>query len=253
VKIYWPLKKYLNWRKSDMEEPLYPSNPEPMSQLAKKYLLQVEGHASNHMSYPLQLAAWGVENLQLEGRYAEYLKEWVYQALGWKDDSVRNLLFHTEDGDERVWKLSQHKTPESLALGILGQMQDRITLAKNMPYTPSFGEAEAMDPKPDKRALATSVWGGFKEWLANLPPLSPLSLAVILAVIIYCFCTRYQMVGGGGRGVGYMYNRITGACWFLAGKNYFRIEPGYKKISTASEGFKVPTSGPPRVLPAPKE
>lgn len=117
-----------------MDEPFYPSNLEPMSQLAKKYLLQVEGHANKQRSYPLQLAVWGAENLELVGPYADLLLDWTLQALLWPDKSVNLLLFQSEDGKElRDWRLSRYKSPESLALEILGQVQDRLTSAKKMP------------------------------------------------------------------------------------------------------------------------
>lgn len=92
-----------------------------------------------------------------------------------------------------------------------------------------------MDPKPDRRTRTTSVWRGFREWLANIPPVSLLALAVILAVIIYCFGTRYKMVGT-GKGAGYIYNRITGACWLVYGDKYQRI--GAKPASHVSQVTK---------------
>jgi hypothetical protein len=46
-----------------------------------------------------------------------------------------------------------------------------------------------------------------------------LAVAILLAVVIYCFCTRYQIAGAGAGqanwGQAYQVDRITGETWFL--------------------------------------
>jgi uncharacterized membrane protein SpoIIM required for sporulation len=50
-----------------------------------------------------------------------------------------------------------------------------------------------------------------------------LSLALLLSVILYCFATRYNMVGS--EATAYMYDRITGRCWFYRPGYYVPVKP----------------------------
>jgi hypothetical protein len=48
-----------------------------------------------------------------------------------------------------------------------------------------------------------------------------LAVAILLALVIYCYMTRYQIVGAGaGQNVygGYQVDRITGETWWLGHK-----------------------------------
>ena len=54
-----------------------------------------------------------------------------------------------------------------------------------------------------------------------------LSITLLVSTFVYCFCTRYQMVGV-SQGVAYMYNRITGTSWFCRPDTYKKLEE-YKK------------------------
>jgi hypothetical protein len=42
-----------------------------------------------------------------------------------------------------------------------------------------------------------------------------LAVAILLAVTIYCFGTRYQIVGTGTHGMGLQVDRMTGETWWL--------------------------------------
>jgi hypothetical protein len=46
--------------------------------------------------------------------------------------------------------------------------------------------------------------------------------AILLAVVVYCFGTRYQVAGGAGGT--YQVNRITGESWWLRGRAYEKVE-----------------------------
>jgi hypothetical protein len=43
---------------------------------------------------------------------------------------------------------------------------------------------------------------------------------VLLAVVIFCLCTRYQMLSTHDDMMVYMYDRITAKCWVHAGEGY---------------------------------
>ena len=44
-----------------------------------------------------------------------------------------------------------------------------------------------------------------------------LSVAILIAIVIYCFCTRYQIVASGGGDLirGFQVDRMTGETWVL--------------------------------------
>lgn len=52
-----------------------------------------------------------------------------------------------------------------------------------------------------------------------------IAAAVLLAVFIFCFCTRYEMMST-GKGFAYMYDRITGQTWYYMADEYFPCKPG---------------------------
>lgn len=52
-----------------------------------------------------------------------------------------------------------------------------------------------------------------------------LSVALVLAVIFYCYSTRYQVSGTGTGVPAYLCDRMTGQCWLLAGKNKHPVFP----------------------------
>jgi|WetSurMetagenome_2_1015567.scaffolds.fasta_scaffold24009_2 hypothetical protein len=52
-----------------------------------------------------------------------------------------------------------------------------------------------------------------------------LSLALILSVFIYSFSTRYRMhCAYTGANNAYLYNRMTGECWFCTANSYRQLE-----------------------------
>ena len=50
-----------------------------------------------------------------------------------------------------------------------------------------------------------------------------LAVAIILAVVIYCFGTRYQIAGGGEMGA-YEVDRISGETWWLHARGKMKQE-----------------------------
>jgi hypothetical protein len=51
------------------------------------------------------------------------------------------------------------------------------------------------------------------------------AVVILLALILYCFGTRYQMVPTGFYGKAYLVNRVTGEVWIYEENKYLPTEP----------------------------
>ena len=77
-----------------------PQNESPAAKRAKAYLRQLKAEMSSQSLYNLQLAIWGLENLQISGPLEDYQHRLAAQAvamLGWNPDTVLPYLNPNQD------------------------------------------------------------------------------------------------------------------------------------------------------------